>query len=595
MKSKEIILRVVFWGWILGQAAAWAEDGQGTVNKVIPSKYGGNGSLNEGANVKGVVTGEVSGMPWRAGKQELGWARIRVWKEGTVWATTRSQTGTGQFQLLGLPSGTVELEVSRPGFLDFRQKLLLQAGQSLSVRVHLEPDPGYGLIVLPRLGTAITSIPRERFTVECRGPESAHQWRLMLATDYFTRPLELLRAEYGPKAVWNRTQPGWQLTVRVPPGTPAEMYDLQVEFQDAEARRHSSRQAKAVCIQPAYPDNFLLMPYQDFHLNWFVDKPGPAGEVQADYFRAASLLDPFFVSLGDDIGFDNTGQAPGDDAVAMLHYFVREYLDVPVYLAFGNHDAALTVEGHEFYFGPRWQLRRIGPHVGIVISYDLYQAKYEMPAEQRRGVAEMLAQLEADPQNRLIFLAGHRSAFPPEKHEPFFPLPFTSQTRSWLPGNRDDGISVEFQRLFMDALSVRSMHGWGGLNYTGRIVRMEQWRRAELLPQAALPAVAWDGPNQGTRQRVSAAVRRVGQEPWTPPKVIPGFSQLPSRWEGLPEIRTARLRFVMPRGDYQCRGGRIVQTVPADHGKLILIYVSIDLLAPETLVTVEPALSKKSP
>ncbi len=540
------------------------------------------------ATVQGTVRGDVSAMPWRAGKQELGWARVRIWKDGILWAVTRTETGTGRFAIQGLPAGPVELEVSRPGFIDFRQKFHLAPGESVSVPIYLQPDPNYGLIVLPRLGTAMTSIPGDQFTLECQAAEWASQWKVRLATDYFTRPLELQKAEYGPKNVWNGTRAGWQLTVRTPPDTPAEMYDLLVEFQDAEGRRRTSRQPKAVCIRPAYPDSFLLMPYQDFHLNWFVDKPGSAGEVQADYFRAASLLNPLFVSLGDDVGFEKTERAPPDDAVAMLHYLVREYLDVPVYLAFGNHDAALTPEGHEFYFGPRWQLRRIGPHVGVVISYDLYQLKYEMPAEQRRGVAELLAQVEADPENRLLFLAGHRSPFPPGIHKPFFPLPFTPQTRTWFPGNRDDGVTIEFQRLFMDALSVRSMHGWGGLNYTGRIVRIDQWRRAELLPQLALPAVAWSGPNNGTQVRLEATVRPVGQQVWTPPEVIAGFSQLPPRWEGMPEIRDARLRFVMPKGQYQCQGGRIVQTVPSDCGQFCLVYVSVDVLGPTATVVVQP-------
>lgn len=549
-----------------------------------PGAVAGEG---QAAVLEGTVTGEVSAMPWRGGKKELGWARIRIWKDGLLRAVTRTESGTGRFRLEALPSGEIELEVSRPGFIECRQKVQLAPGQTSSLTIHLEPDPDYGLIVQPRLGTAVTSIGGDAFVVECQAPAAATGWELRLATDYFTRPLALRKAEYGPRLVWNGTRPGWRLTVQVPRDTPAEMYDLLVAFQDTEGRRRSSRQPKAVCIRPEYPESFLLMPYQDFHLNWFVDKPGSAGEVQGDYFRAASLLDPLFVSLGDDVGFEKTERAPPDDAVAMLHYFVREFLDVPVYLAFGNHDAALGVEGHEFYFGPRWQWRQIGPHAAVVISYDLYQADYEMPAEQRRGVADILARLEADPQNRLIFLAGHRSPFPPDKHQPFFPLPFTPQSRTWLFGNRDDGVSVEFQRLFMDALSVRSMHGWGGLNYTGRIVRIEKWRRAELLPQVALPSVVWGGPNNGSEAHLAATIRRIGQEPWTPPEVIPGFCQLPPRWEGLPEIRDARLRFVMPQGRYRCRGGTIFQLVPSDCGKFTLVYVRVNVRSPSAEVVVE--------
>ena len=107
----------------------------------------------------------------------------------------------------------------------------------------------------------------------------------------------MVSATFGKKAVWNDTKTGWRLTVRVPSGTPAEMYRLRVSYLDREGKRHTARQSKAVCIRASYTDDFLLMPYTDFHFNWLVGQRGAEGEVQADYFKAASLVNPLLVSL----------------------------------------------------------------------------------------------------------------------------------------------------------------------------------------------------------------------------------------------------------------------------------------------------------
>ena len=534
------------------------------------------------ATIRGAVTGDVDHVPWRKGKRELGWAAVRARRDGRLVGITRTNAGMGDFELASLPPGPLELEVSRPGFLPERRTL--DPSQATPLRLHLRRDPDYGLIVLPRTGTALTRVPGGAFAVECGAPREARDWSAALATEHFTRKLPVASANYGPKAVWNGTKPGWRLTVRVAKDTPAEMYDLRVGYTDAAGKRHASSQTKAVCIRATYPHTFRLMPYGDFHFNWLVNRPGAAGEVQGDYLAAASLIDPLFVSLGDDIGFE------GDDHVAMFHYLVTRHLDVPVYLAFGNHDAALTSAGHDYYFGPPWQTRRIGPHVGLILSRDFYQANYALPQVQRDGVDAALARFQADPANRLLFLAGHRNAWKPPT--PFFKLPFTKHTRTSFPGHSDGRVSVEFARLFMDALSVSSMHGWAGLNYTGRVMEVEGWRRATLLAQCALPAVAFDKPNNGTASTQTATIRLVGLDgKWTPPEKLytaGHFCDLPKEWKGLPELRQARLRFVMRKGRYRCSAGRIVQAVDGDRGKTAVVYIAVDVCQPVVSVTVSP-------
>ena len=536
------------------------------------------------ATVHGVVTGDVDHMPWRKGAHELGWCTVKAYRDGILLATTRTNTKTGDFEL-SLPPGELEIVVSRPGFVTARQAIEL-GDRDVELKHHLRLDPDYGLIVAPRTGTASTAASSSDMHIECLAPSTARQWSASLATDHFTCDLRVGDASFGDKAVWNDTRPGWLLRLSVPANTPPEMYDLVVGYTDRDGRRHESRQAKAVHVVPFVPTRFRVMPYCDFHLNWLVHKRGAEGEAQADFFKAASLLDPLFVSLGDDVGFE------GDDHVAMFHHLVSQHLHVPVYLAFGNHDGALGIEGHEFYFGPRWQHRRLGPSIGLILSYDLYQANYQMPQEQRTWVNEKLARLDKEPANELIFLAGHLNAWKPPT--PFFKLPFAKATRTTFPGHSDGRVEVEFRRLFMHALSVGSMHGWAGLNYTGRMVEIESRKRATLLPQFALPTVTFDKPNNGTATTNTATIRLTGlpAEKWTPPEKLYTagyFCDLPKEWRGLPEIRRARLRFVMARGRYRTSAGRIWHQEDGDLLTITVVYLTVDATEPVTTVTVYPA------
>ncbi len=543
-----------------------------------------------GATLRGVVTGEVEHLPWREGKEALGWCTVELWQEGHRTALTRTNAGTGAFTIEGVAPGRGEarLKVSRPGFVAQALELTLGAEPEQRVEIRLKRDPHYHRIVSPRLGAAVTTFPGESFAIECLAPPDAGQWRADLRSRVGYFPLNV-EAEHGERAVWNGTRPGWTLRARVPEELAPGMYDLGIGYVTGADERVFTAQAHAVCVRREPPSRFRLMPYLDFHLNWHVNKPGAAGEAQRDFFQAASLLNPLFVSLGDDVGFES------DDAVAMLHYLVGHHCTVPVYLAFGNHDAGIGAEGFEYYFGPRWQTRRIGPHVGLILSYDLYQANYQMPAEQKRFVNDALARLHADPRVKLIFLAGHLHAWKPRKD--YFTLPFTPAERPTLMAHTEGGKTVEARRLFMHALSVSSMHGWAGLDYTARVVEFEGFSdeanavKATVLPQAGLPVVTFGGPNNGTARSNTATIRLRGLEgEWTPPeKLYTGgyFCDPPKAFQALPGIEDARLRFFMAPGRYRCTGGRIV-SVQTNAGATVRVIVAADIRPGGGPVRVEP-------
>lgn len=545
----------------------------------------------EGVTVRGVVTGDVDHLPWRKGKKELGWCTVKVWQGPRLAALTRTQTGSGAFQVAGLDAGrgACKLTVSRPGFVEHGLDLQLGQDAVQTASIHLRPDPNTHRIVAPRTGAALSAVVGETFVIECLAPKDARQWRADLRSRAGYRPLKVEDAAFGERAVWNGTKPGWRLRVRVPEGVAPGMHSLGVCYTDARGEAQFTAQAAAVHVLGEWPARFRLMPYLDFHLNWVVNQPGEKGEVQRAFFQAASLINPLFVSLGDDIGFET------DAAVAMFHHMAANYCDVPVYLAYGNHDAGIGTAGHEYYFGPRWQTRRLGPHIGLVISYDLYQAGYAMPAEQKRFVNGALAKLHADPQVKLIFLAGHTHSWKPRAD--FFTLPFTAAERLAFPGHTDGEKAVEAKGLFMHSLSVGSMHGWAGMHYTGRVMELEGFEKgaatvkARLLPQAALPAVDFHKSNDGSATTNAATIRLVGLKgEWTAPeKLYTGgyFCKPPKAFRGLPGIAGARVRFAMAKGRYACSAGRIVSQ--ADSSQTTVVTVAVDATQPATTVAVRPS------
>ncbi len=547
-----------------------------------------NFTTTNGATITGFVTGDISQMPWQNGRSELGWCAVRLYRNGLLQQVTRTNTPAGDFELTGLEPGTVELRISRPGFVSYRQWVNLEPNNLYSFHIFLNRDNDYETIVLPRTGTALTRIPGENFVIECIAPDTANNWKASLATEYFSRSLNIVSSDFAETGVFNNTRDGWLIEVNVPATTPPAMYKLCVEYNDVNNVTHYASQEKAVNILSQYPDRYYVMPYLDFHFNWpgNVDGQGAAGEKQADYFKAASLIQPLYVAIGDDVGFYTY---PGD-AYAMFHYINTVYCDVPVYLAFGNHDAELTIPGHEYHFGPRWQKRRIGPNNALILSYDLWQGTYDMPQQQKDFVNNALAEFHSDPDNKIILLQGHLH---PWQHpeQPYFEYPFTQEQRPWFPGNTCGSASLNFDKLFMYALSFNSMHGWSDLNYSARVIRfnLNTVSSGNLLTQSALPSVEYNGLNNGTEAELTATIRLIGADPWNPPDdlYVGGvFCGLPSVWEGMPGIENARLKFIMQQGQYTCTEGKIIQTVDGDLGTTTSVYVEIDIDQPITQIDV---------
>ena len=532
--------------------------------------------IGHAATLTGRVTGDVSHLPWRQSKKTLGWVSLRVWQEGRLMSVSRTHVD-GSYRV-ETPDGKCEVEATRPAFLPQRVTVTRDA----KWHPKLEPDPDFGLIVEPRAGMSRFCLAGQTFRVDCAAPSTAKEWQATLVTDYVRLPLGLDATEFGNRMVWSGRRPGWRLSALTPRDVPPGLYGLAVSYADANGARHLSEQPAAVSVMEREPKRFRLLMHTDWHLNWFVNRPGAAGEVQAPYFRVATLMNALWVNLGDDVGFE------GDDHVAMFWHMLRHDAGTPVFLGFGNHDAKIGREGHEFYFGPPVQTRRVGSHVAIVRSFDLYQADWYMSQEQARDAVTALAVVGGNPENKVVFLAGHQRRWRPRGNHFDMPPSLSKYLRlNHVRGER----TKPFEKLLLEPFSVMSMHGWGGLAYTTRVVDVDSvGGHVRVSPEVILPTVRFSPCNNGSAREVTATLSARGAtkplEKYT--GVARGFTQPPppDAMKAYGDLADLSLRFVMPRGRYVCDGGRAVRQWDAT--AVTLVDVKANLSSESVSVTVRP-------
>ena len=283
-------------------------------------------SVAQAGSLVGRVTGDVRHLPWRKEKETLGWVSVCVWQNAKLIRVTRTHMD-GTFHA-ALRPGTYDVELGRPAFRILRKSVTVPEDGEVRCDARLSPDPDFGMIVEPRAGMSEFCLPGDAIPVKCCAPQKARDWAAELRTDYLRIPAEV----EGPEG--NGT-----LRVHVPKTTPPGLYHLSLRCQDGDGKVHATEQPRVVSVLASYPKRFRVLMHKDWHFNWYVNRPGASGEVQADYFRAAGLLNALWISLGDDIGFE------GDDHMAMFWHMLRHECRTPVFLAFGNHDAAVTEAG----------------------------------------------------------------------------------------------------------------------------------------------------------------------------------------------------------------------------------------------------------
>jgi hypothetical protein len=191
------------------------------------------------------------------------------------------------------------------------------------------------VIARPILAIPEIVIPGGSFTIEARTSPSTTGWSAALVRGTSTYPLTVEVASYSS------SHGRWFLTVAVPPEVPQEIYDLSVEATGgiSDVERH------AVMVRQAIESSFYIVQITDTHLPthlYYYQQGADTDTTEMDDLHAViddiNIINPAFVVLTGDIV--NEGEL--EDFLEKRYYTrtkrILRRLDVPVYLAAGNHD-----------------------------------------------------------------------------------------------------------------------------------------------------------------------------------------------------------------------------------------------------------------
>lgn len=543
------------------------------------------------------------------------WLDPSEWLPPYLFSVDVSGTGRSSFR-----PGRCTVVASRWGYRNWQRGVDLQPGAWSELRVTMERDPHFGLIVSPRLMSAVTRLPGEQFAIEVDAPEDARGWAASLSTRHFSVPLRMVKAEYGQEQTKHGAAPGWQLTAEIGSDTPEELYDLTVSCSVGE-----STQPNSVQVLLEYPDPMHIA--GNFH--HALDSPGPSAdeEIAALFTQTVNVVHPLFYANVDDVGYED------ERLWGRISYCLDRYLDVPYYHGLGNHDRGGTTDFthyqhapwpddpaslryYEYYCGLRYQSRDFGKRLHVILPYcpDQWDAYYPRPDQGRWMKADLLAHQDSD----LRLITCHHPTWYHKPNEPWqitdlldkqYNLDLVLVER----GHRTEGkihrgdVPTFYGGLCkspeLDKIGILEISSLGPddprnqrtlieeqpaittekvdpklakANYSTAVEREVRLTttdtyvaKGHLIRDCTLKAfsVEYSGPNDGSQTALTARVLRAPDDnPIT--------------------IRGGRLKFVMKRGAYRCSVGEIIQQVQSDDGKKTIVYVKVDIVHPQTVVTV---------
>lgn len=196
---------------------------------------------------------------------------------------------------------------------------------------------GDTLTVIARPILAVPEIVAQggTFTIEARTSPSTTGWSVALERGASSYPLTVDEASYSS------SHERWFLTVSVPPETPQEMYDLAIQASGgvSDVERH------AVMVRQSIDGDFYVVQITDTHLPthlYYYEQGADTDTTEMDDLHAViddiNIINPAFVLLTGDVV--NEGEL--EDFLDKRYYTrakrILRRLNVPVYLAAGNHD-----------------------------------------------------------------------------------------------------------------------------------------------------------------------------------------------------------------------------------------------------------------
>ena len=221
---------------------------------------------------------------------------------------------------------------------------------ALAFLVNAAPIPAFTIWSPRQVNTAFVQ-PNQTFVAEVAAVSTATTtgWSATLQNDLRTWPATVVSAAWG--RIKHNTRDGWRITIRVPSGTPPELFTLNLSHSTGG----SASSSHAVSVVLNLESNFYVLQLTDEHVRT-LDAP------QADGYRSAelvgwaapvvNLINPRFVlNSGDDTDSmawsDSPNQIPWYKA-SRAGYRVGT-VTVP-----GNHDVAPTGNSRHAVSTQRW-------------------------------------------------------------------------------------------------------------------------------------------------------------------------------------------------------------------------------------------------
>jgi len=533
-----------------------------------------------------------------------------------------------------LGPGPCIVRASRWGFLPWQTEIILSPGDRCDLSAELARNPLFASIVSPRLTSAVTVLPGDSLSIEVDAHHLVGDWSASLRAEHFSRPLQVLRAEYGRWMIRHDTEPGWRLHVLVPEGTPEELYDLEVA-----SPLDTTVQPDAVHVLLEHPDPLYVA--GNFHHALDSHRISADGEIASLFRETISVIHPAFYANVDDIGLED------ERVVARIADATSRHLDVPYFQGLGNHDRGgivdyghyphepcpdqpMSLEYFRHYFGMRYQSRDLGPlHVVLPYCPDQWETHATRPDQDswlkrdlrdhhdaglrlftchhltwshRDGEAWQITDL-LDEQYGLDLVLLERAHRTDDGTIHRGPVPtyyggLAKSPELELIGLLEISPLAEGDpRLGQGLIEARPPIGMVAVdtalvqtNYSSAVEREERLPTCDTYVSKgylvrdctvrrfavtySAPGADAPGPaeslNRGTETVLTATVDR---DPGDNPITIQG----------------GRLKFVMARGHYEAEGGEIIQQVDSDDGRHTIVYVRADIAHPRTVVTVRPS------
>lgn len=323
-----------------------------------------------------------------------------------------------------------------------------------------------------------------------------------------------------------------EVRFRVPVGTPEDMYDL-LSVAAFGGREWERRFGQAVCVRKRLPGNFHAAGCG--HMNTWGQKTseylGKVGEM-------AQLAGARVLLVSNEV---NAAYVCGGLDALRIPYLVTQ----------GNH----TMSRWDGFFSKESIAYDDGPM--RVVTFGHSPRRSWKPAEE-------LFRARPDATNRIVLCYEH-----------YAPLAFI----------RDNAIDLLFDGHSTGAHPEAARFPEGTLGFRAPIQEMVRWipmtpdgfpghiRSAKQVPNFVVPRegpaplhATFDGPNDGSRSRLAARV---------------------SNGCGIP-FDNGRLRFLLKKGAYRVRGGKLLQSFESDNGKVTVVDVEAAFPArKETTVKVE--------